>query len=177
MLIKLWGYYDTGLLFHSRLLHRNVGQWVEFLEHMWRSKVVGEGFGDPVRWDSFVFVEEMFSFWKLVKIGGIITWWLWCSMSSFFACLSCIANLAEIIWDWISIREKYSLGFKDTDGILFISRSFPQFSNNSTQLRLYHTYILKVIYRWLTYCCTNVLIGHKFPYHTYATLPYSDYIK
>jgi len=153
MLIKLWEYYDAGLLFHSRLLHRNLGQWTEFLEHMWRSKVVGEGFEDPVRWDSSVFVEEMFSVWKLVKIGGIITRWLWRSMSSFFACLSCITNLEEIIWDWISIKEKYSIGFKGTDSILYISRSFPQFSNNSSQLHLYHIHILIG-----TYPMVNILL-------------------
>jgi hypothetical protein len=82
----------------------------------------------------------------------------WRSMSTFFACLSCITNLAEIIWDWISIQEKYFLGFKDTDSILFIYRSFPQFSNNSSQLRLYPTYILKVIYPMvniLLYTCFN----------------------
>jgi len=95
-------------------------------------------------------------------------------MSHFFACLSCITNLAEIIWDRISIQEKYSLGFKDTDSILFISRSFPQFSDNISQLQLYHTYILIVIYPMVNVFCTNVLIGHKFPYHTYATLPYND---
>ena len=109
------------------------GQWTEFLEHMWRSKVVGEGFEDPVRWDSSLFVEEMFSVWKLMKIGGIITWWLWRSMSSFFACLSCITNLTEIIWDWISIQEKYSLGFEGTDSILFISRPLNNSQENTSR--------------------------------------------
>jgi hypothetical protein len=92
------------------------------------------------------------------KFGGIITWWLWRSMSSSFACLSCITHLAEIIWDWISTQEKYSLGFKGIDCILFIGSSFPQFSNNSPQLHLYHTCMLIVIYPMvnvLLYKCFN----------------------
>jgi len=109
------------------------------------------GRGSRIQWDETLLylLRKCLASKNWWKLAELLIWRLWRSMSSIFACLSCITNLAEIIWDCISIQEKYPLGFKGTEGILFISRSFSQFSNNSSQLHLYHTHILIVIYLML----------------------------